>query len=95
MAAFIDCCAEACCRIGGKSMPQKSRERSRTKKYLHRNLTAGHVTPNEHYLERAGLRGRKRWLLGCLLLLLLLVALGNLAVSVMCGWGISLFLCML
>lgn len=81
MSALIDGCAEACCGMGRESMLQKSRERSRTKKYLHRNLTAGHVTPSEHYLERAGLRGRKRWLLGCLLLLLLLVALGNLALT--------------
>lgn len=61
-------------------MLQKSRERSRAKKYLHRNLSAGHVTPNEHYLERAGLRGRKKWLLGCLLLLVFCIAFGHLAV---------------
>ena len=62
-------------------MLEKSRERSQTKKYLHRNLAAGHVTPNEHYLERAGLRGRKQWLLGCLLLCVVFIALGHLAVS--------------
>lgn len=65
----------------GKSMLQKSRERSRAKKYLHRNLAAGHVTPNEHYLERAGLRGRKMALCVCLMVLLFLIALGHLAVG--------------
>jgi len=67
-------------------MLQKSRERSRAKKYLHRNLAAGHVAPNQHYLERAGLRGRKMWLCWCLVLFLLLLALAHLAVSTM-SWS--------
>lgn len=62
-------------------MLQKSRTRSKTKKYLHRNLGAGHITPSEHYLERAGLRGRKAWCCWGLVLLALFVALGNLAVG--------------
>ena len=64
----------------GESMLQKSRARSKTKKYLHRNLGAGHIIPNEHYLERAGLRGRKAWCCWGAVLLALFVALGNLAV---------------
>lgn len=61
-------------------MLEKSRARSRTKKYLHRNLASGHVTPSQHYLERAGLRGRKLWLCCALVWLLLLLALAHLAV---------------
>lgn len=71
--AWEDCC--------GKSMLDKSRERSKAKKPLHRNFKAGHVTPNEHYLERAGLRGRKIGLCYCFLLIILLFATGHLAVT--------------
>lgn len=62
-------------------MLQKSRARSKTKKYLHRNLGAGHITPSEHYLGRAGLRGRKACCCWGIVLLALFVALGNLAVG--------------
>ena len=61
-------------------MWRKSKERSAAKKYLNRNLAAGHRTPNEHYLERAGLRGRKKWLCCGFIFMLFLIALGHLAV---------------
>lgn len=61
-------------------MLRKSRERSAAKKYLNRNLAAGHRTPNEHYLERAGLRGRKKWLCCGFIFLLFLFAMCHLAV---------------
>ncbi|XP_064404964.1 beta-sarcoglycan-like [Halichondria panicea] len=54
---------------------EKSTERSYAKKYLHGNFKSGHRTPNEHYLGRAGLRGRKRWIcLGLFVVLYLLAA---------------------
>ena len=62
-------------------MLRKSRERSKAKKYLNRNLDAGHIIPNQHYLERAGLRGRKQWLCCGLIFMLFLFALGHLAVK--------------
>ena len=62
------------------SMWEKSKERSIAKKYLHRNFKSGHIPPNEHYLSRAGLRGRKRWLCLALFILIYLFALAHLTV---------------
>ena len=62
------------------SMWEKSKERSIAKKYLHRNFKSGHIPPNEHYLGRAGLRGRKRWLCLALFVLIYLFALAHLTV---------------
>ena len=63
------------------SMREKSVERSIAKKNLHRNFKSGHITPNEHYLGRAGLRGRKRWCCLALFVLIYLFALAHLTVS--------------
>lgn len=59
----------------------KSRERRAAKRYLFGNFTARHLIPNEHYLNRVGLRGRKAWLCLCLFVVIYLIALAHLAVS--------------
>lgn len=60
----------------------KSRRRSRTKKLLYRNFKAGSLEADEHYLGRAGLRGRKIYLCYGLLVTLLLFSIGHLMVGV-------------
>ena len=64
-----------------KSMWTKSRERGAARKYLSGNFKAGHVTPNEHYLSRAGLRGRKRYLFLGIFILLYIITVAHLLVS--------------
>ena len=59
----------------------KSRERGAARKYLSGNFKAGHVTPNEHYLSRAGLRGRKRYLFLGIFILLYIMTVAHLLVS--------------
>ena len=59
----------------------KSRERGAARKYLSGNFKAGHVTPNEHYLSRAGLRGRKRYLFLGTFILLYIITVAHLLVS--------------
>ena len=59
----------------------KSKQRSDAKKYLFGNFTARHLLPNEHYLNRAGLRGRKLWLCLCLFVIVYIIALAHLTVS--------------
>ena len=62
-------------------MWMKSRERGAARKYLSGNFKAGHVTPNEHYLSRAGLRGRKRYLFLGIFILLYIITVAHLLVS--------------
>ena len=64
-----------------KSMWTKSRERGTARKYLSGNFKAGHVTPNEHYLSRAGLRGRKRYLFLGIFILIYIITIAHLLVS--------------
>ena len=64
-----------------KSMWTKSRERGAARKYLSGNFKAGHVTPNEHYLSRAGLRGRKRYLFLGIFILIYIITIAHLLVS--------------
>lgn len=59
----------------------KSRQRGAAKKYLFGNFTARQLVFNEHYLNRAGLRGRKIWLCLCLFVVVYLIALAHLTVS--------------
>ena len=64
-----------------KSIWTKSHERSAARKYLTRNFKAGHITPNEHYLNRAGLRGRKRYIFLTIFVLVYIITIANLLVS--------------
>jgi len=64
-----------------KSIWTKSHERSAARKYLTRNFKAGHITPNEHYLSRAGLRGRKRYIFLTIFVLVYIITIANLLVS--------------
>ena len=59
----------------------KSRERGAARKYLSGNFKAGHVTPNEHYLSRAGIRGRKRYLFLGIFILIYIITIAHLLVS--------------
>ena len=59
----------------------KSRERGVARKYLSGNFKAGHVTPNEHYLSRAGIRGRKRYLFLGIFILIYIITIAHLLVS--------------
>jgi len=46
------------------------------------NFGAGEVVANQHYLERTGIRGRKRWILLLAVVILTVVIIGNFVVSV-------------
>ena len=59
----------------------KSHEKKMAKKRHAGNFAAGYVKIDEHHLLRTGLRGRKRWLFCCGATLLILLAIGNLAVT--------------
>ena len=63
-----------------ESMITKSRERSRAKRSLNRNFKSGDVKANEHYLNRVGLRGRKRWVCLGLFIVIYLIAVAHLVV---------------
>ena len=60
----------------------KSREKKAARMYHTRNFAAGHVEPDEYYLSRVGLRGRKRWLLLCGLLSAYLIVIGHFVVTI-------------
>ena len=59
----------------------KSREKKAMGKYHTRNFGMGHVEADLHYLTRAELRGRKRWLVFSAVLLGYLLVTGHLLVS--------------
>ena len=61
-------------------MPGKSKKRRRAKKYLYRNFKAGSLETDEHYLGRAGLRGRKIFFCYSLLVGMLVFSLLHLTV---------------
>lgn len=46
-----------------------------------RNLTAGEVAASSHYLQRTGIRGKKRWVVLLAIAILAVVILGNFIVS--------------
>ena len=64
-------------------MFEAARDKKRARRYHSRNFTLGHVKADKHYLSRAGLRGRKRWLLVALIVSVYCVVIGQLLVSVL------------
>lgn len=66
----------------------KSREKKVARMYHTRNFGTGHVEPDEYYLSRIGLRGRKRWLLLFCVIFGYLLVIGHLVVSLL-----STFMC--
>ena len=62
------------------SMREKSQLKRRINKEHNSNFRAGYVPVNEVYLHKAGIRGRKRFLLYSCFVLLLVVAVLNTAV---------------
>ena len=63
----------------------KSREKKAARMYHTRNFGTGHVEPDEYYLSRIGVRGRKRWLLLSSVLLGYLLVIGHFVVSLICS----------
>lgn len=59
----------------------KSREKKAARMYHTRNFGTGHVEPDEYYLSRIGLRGRKRWILLCSVVFGYLLVIGHFVVS--------------
>eukprot|EP00731_Ephydatia_muelleri_P031012 Em0022g526a len=64
-----------------KSMFQAARDKKRARRYHSRNFTLGYVKADNHYLSRAGLRGRKRWLLVALIVSVYCVVIGQLLIT--------------
>ena len=62
------------------SMRGKSQLKRRINKEHNSNFRAGYVPVNEEYLHKAGIRGRKRFLLYSCLVVLLVLAVLNTAV---------------
>lgn len=60
----------------------KTRDKKAARMYHTRNFTTGHVEPDEYYLSRVGLRGRKRWIFLSVVVCIYLLAIGHLMV---CG----------
>ena len=59
----------------------KAREKKAARMYHTRNFGTGHVQPDEYYLRRIGLRGRKRWIFLSVVLFAYLLVTGHLVVS--------------
>ena len=59
----------------------KAREKKAARVYHTRNFGTGHVEPDEYYLRRIGLRGRKRWIFLSVVLFAYLLVTGHLVVS--------------
>ena len=65
-------------------MWQASRLKKAAKKSHSGNFGASHIVPDEHFLGRTGLRGRKVWVALTVLALVYLVVTANLVVSASC-----------
>ena len=61
-------------------MWKKYREKKEAKKHHSGNFNTGYVAAKEHYLNRSGLRGRKRWIFFAIFLLVCIVTLAHLTV---------------
>ncbi|XP_025086060.1 beta-sarcoglycan-like isoform X2 [Pomacea canaliculata] len=68
------------------SMREKSQLKRQITKEHNSNFRAGFVSVNEDYLHKAGIRGRKRYILYVLLVVLLTVAILNTALTVWLMW---------
>lgn len=60
-----------------RKMLGKAIEKSKTRRTHTRNYTAGEVVANKRYLERTGIRGKKRWALLLAITILAVIVLGN------------------
>jgi len=58
----------------------KAKDKKAARMYHTRNFTTGHVEPDEYYLSRLGLRGRKRWIFLSVVVCIYLLAIGHLLV---------------
>lgn len=67
--------------IPQKSMFEAARDKKRARRYHSRNFTMGYVKTDKHYLSRAGLRGRKRWLLLALIVSVYCVVITQLLIT--------------
>uniref|UniRef100_A0A8C4QLQ7 Beta-sarcoglycan n=1 Tax=Eptatretus burgeri TaxID=7764 RepID=A0A8C4QLQ7_EPTBU len=72
---------------GHLSMREKAVERRKINKEHNSNFRAGYVAVDEDQLHRTGLRGRKRGLAICLLVLLFLLAIANL-ITTLIIWSV-------
>uniref|UniRef100_UPI00358F070A beta-sarcoglycan isoform X1 n=1 Tax=Myxine glutinosa TaxID=7769 RepID=UPI00358F070A len=72
---------------GRHSMREKAVERRKINKEHNSNFRAGYVAVDEDQLHRTGLRGRKRGLAICLLVLLFLLAIANL-ITTLIIWSV-------
>jgi hypothetical protein len=61
----------------------KAREKKAARMYHTRNFGTGHVQPDEYYLRRIGLRGRKRWIFLSVVLFAYLLVTGHLVLTCM------------
>lgn len=68
------------------SMREKSQLKRRINKEHNSNFRAGYVPVNEDHLHRAGIRGRKRFFLYAVVVILLLVAMLNTALIAWLMW---------
>ena len=62
-------------------MLAKAAEKRQNRRTHTRNFTAGEVAASTHYLERTGIRGKKRWVLLLAVAILAIVILGNFVVG--------------
>ena len=65
-------------------MLTKAIEKRKTRRSHTRNFTAGEVAASEHYLERTGIRGKKRWVVLLAIVILAVIIVGNFIVSCVC-----------
>lgn len=68
-------------------MWRAARRKKAAKKYHSGNFDTRHLTPDEHYLGRTGLRGRKIWIALAVLVFVYLIVTAHLVVRTVEGLG--------